>query len=145
MHEVLSRALFDEEVKRLCPELFESRGWTLFAASHPVLDVGFSSSGGATFRVKLLCDDWNDLPPSAQFCDSQGNLLSAIERDPTGVYNNSPHPVTRRPFACMKGVREYHTHPSHTGDSWPAIKGDPRYSLGGILTQLWHAWKDIHP
>jgi hypothetical protein len=144
MHETLSRALFEEEVSRLGPELLESRGWTVFSKSYPVLDVGFSARDGARLRVRLVCDDWNDLPPSAQFCDWEGRLFPAIERDPAGVYNNSPHPATGKPFACTKGVREYHTHPSHTSDQWAPIKDNPRFYLGGILTQLWHAWKDIH-
>lgn len=145
MHEAISRSLFDEELNRLRPELLESRGWTLFSKSFPILDVGFTARDGAQLRIRLFCDNWNDLPPSAQFLDWEGRPLATIQRDPTGVYNNSPHPVTRKPFACTKGVREYHTHPSHRSDAWAAIKADPRYSLGGILTQLWHAWKDLHP
>ena len=144
MHEALSRALFEEEVGQFRPELFESRGWTLFSRTYPVLDVGFSASDGARLRLRLICNDWNDLPPSVQFFDWGGQPLANIERDPAGVFNNSPHPITGKPFVCMKGVREYHTHSSHLSDSWAAIRNDKRFSLGGILTQLWHAWKDIH-
>lgn len=144
MHEALSRALFEDEVSRLPPALFESRGWTLFSKAYPLLDVGFSSTDGARLRLRLRCDDWNDLPPSVDFFTWEGQPVQTIERDPAGVFNNSPHPITGRPFVCMKGVREYHTHSSHTADRWDAIKNDPRYCLGGILTQLWHAWKDIH-
>lgn len=46
MHEAASRALFDEEVKKLRPELLAVRGWTLFALEYPSLDVGFASSDG---------------------------------------------------------------------------------------------------
>jgi hypothetical protein len=145
MHEALSRALAEEDLGRLPPELVQSRGWTIFSRAYPLLAVGFLSADGTRLRVHLVHDDWNDRPPSAQFLDWEGRPLSAIERDPTGVFNNSAHPTTGRPFACMKGIREYHTHPSHLSDSWAAIKNDPRYSLTGILTQLWHAWKDIHP
>jgi len=144
MHEALSRALFEEEVNQFRPELFESRGWTFFSRTYPILDVGFSARDGARLRLRLVCDDWNDLPPSVEFYDWEGQPRSSIERDPAGVFNNSAHPITRKPFVCMKGVREYHTHSSHLSDKWDAIKNDKRFSLGGILTQLWHAWKDIH-
>lgn len=145
MHEAASRALFDEEVKKFSPELLAVRGWMLFATEYPSLDVGFSSPDGARLRLRLSCDDWNDKPPSVQFCDWEGRPLGSIQRDPAGVFNNSPHPLTRLPFACMRGVREYHTHPSHVADAWAAVKANDKFSLGGIVTQLWHAWRKIHP
>jgi len=144
MHEIAARTLFEEEVQKFGAELLEARGWTLFAKQYPVLDVGFSSRDGARLRLRLLCDDWNDRPPSVQFHDWEGRPLGAIERDPSGVFNNSPHPYTGQPFVCMKGVREYHTHPSHVGDAWQTVKGADRFTLGGILTQLWHVWRSFH-
>lgn len=144
MHEAASRALFEEEVAKLRPELLESRGWTLFSKEYPSLDVGFSAQDGARLRLRLLCNDWNELPPSVEFLDWGGAYLGTINRDPAGVFNNSAHPATGRPFICMKGVREYHTHPSHTNDSWAAIRGKDNFTLGGILTQLWHVWRSMH-
>jgi putative metal binding uncharacterized protein len=144
MHEAASRAVFEEEVGKFRPELFDVRGWTIFSKAYPELDVGFSASDGARIRLRLTCDDWNDRPPSIEFLNWSGQPLSEIERDPGGVFNNSPHPATGKPFVCMKGAREYHTHPSHTNDPWETIKNSERYTLGGILTQIWHAWKRIH-
>jgi hypothetical protein len=40
----------------------------------------------------------------------------------------------------MAGSREYHTHSSHLSDSWGPRRTDPRFTLFGIVTQLWHAW-----
>jgi len=144
MHEAASRAIFDDELAKLRPELFESRGWTLFSKEYPTLDVGFSAQDGARLRLRMLCNDWNERPPSVEFLDWGGAYLPSIERDPNGVFNNSAHPATGRPFICMKGVREYHTHPSHLTDSWETIKGGDNFTLGGILTQLWHVWKGLH-
>lgn len=144
MHEAASRALFEEDIAKFRSELLESRGWTLFSKDFPVLDVGFTARDGAHLRLRFTCDDWNDLPPSVEFLDWEGRSLASIARDPGGVFNNSPHPYTRKPFICMKGVREYHTHPSHRNDAWEAIRGGDRFTLGGILTQLWHVWRSIH-
>ncbi len=144
MHEAASRALFEEEVTKFHPELLESRGWTLFSKDFPVLDVGFSAKDGARLRLRFVCNDWNERPPSVEFLDWGGQQLAGIERDPASVFNNSPHPATGRPFICMKGVREYHTHPSHTNDAWEAIRGGDKFTLGGILTQLWHVWRSLH-
>lgn len=144
MLEALSRALFEEEVEKFSTELLESRGWTLFTRQFPTLEVGFSAADGARLRLRLLCDDWNDRPPSVEFRDWEGRALTAIERDPASVFNNSAHPTTRKPFICMRGIREYHTHPSHINDSWDAIKSGTRFTLGGILTQVWHVWRTLH-
>ena len=144
MHELASRALFEDEVKKLRPELLETRGWVLFAKEYPILDVGFTARDGAKIRLLLSCQEWNDRPPSVDLLDWDGQRLPAIQRDPAGVFNNSAHPQTGRPFICMKGVREYHTHPSHARDAWESIKGSDNFTLGGILTQLWHVWRTIH-
>jgi hypothetical protein len=144
MHEAASRALFDEEVGRLGHELLDSRGWILLKREYPMLEIEFSAADGARLRLRLLCNDWNERPPSVVFTDAQGQALSSIERDPSGVFNNSAHPSTGKPFICMKGVREYHTHPSHTGDAWETVRNNYRFTLGGILTQIWRVWRKIH-
>jgi len=45
----------------------------------------------------------------------------------------------------MAGVREYHTHPSHTGDVWENYKDRSGYDLGGLLTQVWRVWQQATP
>jgi hypothetical protein len=35
----------------------------------------------------------------------------------------SSHAVTKGTFFCMRGVREYHEHPEHTGDQWLLYRG----------------------
>lgn len=41
------------------------------------------------------------------------------------------------PFLCLPGVREYHDHPAHTGDSWLLHRGSGEGSLHFILEQIW--------
>lgn len=41
------------------------------------------------------------------------------------------------PFLCIPGVREYHEHPAHTGDSWLLHRGAGEGTLFFILDQLW--------
>jgi len=144
MHEAASRMLFDEEVDKLGPELLDSRRWILLKREYPMLEIEFFADDGARLRMRLVCNDWNERPPSVVFIDAQGQALSSIERDPSGVFNNSAHPSTGKPFICMKGVREYHTHPSHTGDAWETVRNNDRFTLGGILTQIWRVWRKLH-
>lgn len=143
MHEAASKALFDAEVEKLTPRLIRLRNWTLHSTTYPVLDVSFRSDSDrrSPLRIRLICEDWNDQPPSIQFLSLEGELLSAIKRDPAGIFNESAHPLTGRPFVCTPGAREYHTHSSHVSDYWSSYKEQSGFDLGGILTKLWRAWR----
>jgi hypothetical protein len=93
----------------------------------------------------MVCDNWNELPPSVELLEADGTAMMAIPQGPTGVFNASAHPVTRKPFICMAGSREYHTHSSHTTDLWDNYKDKSGYDLGDILGQLWSAWLKSQP
>lgn len=141
MHPTAVQALFEAEMATLSDQLAERRRWLFHARAFPVLDSSFTALGRTTLRLRLTCDDWNDTPPSILLCAADGTPLTTLLPNPTGVFNQGPHPQTGRPFVCMRGAREYHTHPSHVGDSWTNLKDSSNYTLGGILTQLWHAWQ----
>ena len=40
------------------------------------------------------------------------------------------------PFLCIRGVREYHRHPAHTGDSWLLYRGRGEGSLMALIGQM---------
>lgn len=143
MHEAASKAIFDSQVEKLSERLFKLRGWILHSNTYPVLDVSFQSDSRIPLRVRLVCDNWNEWPPSIQLLSIEGNTLSTIKRDPAGIFHKGPHPITRRPFICTPGSREYHTHTSHVGDLWDNYKNQSGFDLGGILTKIWRAWKKI--
>ncbi len=145
MHEAVARALFSDAVSKLTPELCAARGWTMHVAEYPILEIAFAAEGRQTIRVRAQCEGWNDLPVSIEWRDATGNPLGSIPQGPGKQLNNSAHPVTGRPFVCMAGVREYHTHSSHTGDAWDNYRDKPGYDLGGIVTQVWRAWQEAKP
>jgi hypothetical protein len=145
VHEVVSRRLFEDAVKGLGSDLCAARRWTLVSSAFPVLEVGFAAPERKAIRIRLRCDGWNSQPPSIDWLDGDGAPLQSIPRGPGGQLNSSAHPQTRRPFVCMAGVREYHTHPSHIGDLWEGYKDRPGYDLGGIITQVWRAWSQARP
>jgi hypothetical protein len=141
VNDLASKALFDAAVEKLSAELLKIRGWTLNSKDYPVLDVTFVKDVNKG-RVRMLCDNWDELPPSIAFLDPvSGAELQAVARDAAGVINNSAHPLTGRPFICSPGSREYHTHESHVADVWDNYKNKPGFDLGGILTKTWRAWK----
>jgi len=139
----LSLALFTKHTVNLTNRLAATRGWILHKVEYPVIDCEFTQQGRVPLRVRFHCDNWNELPPSIVLLSSEGRELAGPEapRNHTNVFNASPHPITQKPFICMRGSREYHTHSSHTSDHWENIKTLPSYQLGEILTQVWNAWK----
>lgn len=145
MHPVLSRRTFERDLQGTTPELCSERQWDLFRIEFPVVDVGFRCQNAARLRVRFTCEDWNDIPPSVELLDYEGNFLARLDPDPTSVFNNGPHAMTGRPFICMRGSREYHMHESHKTDPWDDLRGQPKYRLGEILTQIWRAWRRSHP
>lgn len=53
-------------------------------------------------------------------------ILQGYENDPTSI-----------PFLCIRGVRAYHEHPAHTGDSWWLYRGSGQGTLHQIVDMLW--------
>lgn len=43
---------------------------------------------------------------------------------------------TGKPFVCLRGVRQYHENPGHSGDSWWLHRGSGAGSLAYLLNQL---------
>jgi len=140
MNEELSRALFERDLAGLSEKLLGLRDWEVISSTYPVLDVAFSAPGRQPLRVRLTCTDWNEQPPSVDLMERQGSFVSRVSQNSSGVFHQGPHPNTGRPFICMAGSREYHTHPSHTSDHWDGYRAKDAYTLGGILTQIWRAW-----
>ena len=141
MHPAATKALFEEHACNLSPALAQRRGWVIYSIEFPMIDCAFTAPERTTLRLRLLCDNWNDLPPAVSLHAADGTFLSTLAANPTGVFNPNPHPTTQRPFICMRGAREYHTHPSHVSDPWESLKNSSSYTLGGILTKLWNAWQ----
>jgi hypothetical protein len=140
VHPAAVRKQFDKEVAALAPRLLELRSWALHSAAFPLADISFFAFGRKTLRLHVRCDDWNDTPPSIVLLDEHGSLLARAPNCQKGVFNQGPHPSTGRPFICMRGSLEYHTHPSHTSDFWDPLKTQDTFTLFNIIGQVWHAW-----
>ncbi len=146
MNTTVAKTLFEKGTAHLEGRLLEANGWTVHERSFPVLDVSFTDAGRQPLRVRLMCDDWNDTPPAVLLLSPAGDPLTALpsQRGDT-IFNGGGHPTTGRPFVCMAGTREYHTHPSHIGELWTNYKNEESFSLGGLLTKLWHGWRRTWP
>ena len=147
MNSLGAKALFEAAVKLLDDRLLRGRGWVIHRHDFPVLDISFRGEGHQELRLQLSFDDWPDSPPTAVFLAPNGVPLTSFpaRRPGNNIFHDDQHPVFKRPFLCMPGIREYHQHPSHVRDVWSNYRGKPDYALGGILDQLWHAWWSFWP
>lgn len=139
--EQLSRAKFEGDVRRLSTRTVAHRGWAVVTAEYPILDVVFGHATAEPLRIRMTCDQWNDLPPSIELLSASGVHLTSAPPSVGSIFNGSAHPSTGRPFVCMRGSREFHTHSSHLGERWDGYRGKSGMDLLGILEQLWRGWK----
>src|SRR5439155_19241848 len=51
------------------------------------------------------------------------------------------HPTTHRPFLCLRGIREYHEHPQHSGDEWLLYRNS--MNMFSIVLAVWRVSIDL--
>lgn len=125
----VSRIKFNKEVNdllKLAPEL-RKRGWIIELVKYPTVRVTFLlaqiNPPIALLTAEIDFTNYNYLPPSVKFLhpvSSQPVNYPALQV-PGDLKSNrmiAGHPETNLPFLCLPGVREYHSHPQHNGDSW---------------------------
>jgi hypothetical protein len=64
----------------------------------------------------------------------QGAEVPQMAQDTPLMMAHSPDEI---PFLCLPGVREYHEHPAHSGDSWLLHRGRGEGTLNFILSVLY--------
>jgi hypothetical protein len=157
----VSREKFDREVAefRRAAEQHRRRGWWLLDADFPNVSVVFATPqlrpAAVICGVEIDFTNYDVEAPSAR-------LVNPFTREPYGL-RNLPTTLMRRqavnipgmpqlssvvslmqahhpdeiPFLCIPGIREYHAHPAHTGDSWLMHKGQGEGTLFHILHTIY--------
>lgn len=147
MDPAVSKLKFDRDadgLRGIAPVL--AGGWDIRLAEWPTLTLLFKHprsqrTVGFTFR----CDEWDDLPPSLNLFDPDTGQDLPWGRWPQGVWSvGNPHPVTGKPFLCLPGIREYHTHSSHLGDAWENYRARGTYSLPYIVHRVWQRFGETN-
>lgn len=129
-------------------EAYSRRGWIMLRREPPLLDIAFLAPlpiAGNIVPAVAACvqidftnfDLW---APSVEFIDPISRefatpVVQAIVEAEGGAQNLivGGRPDTGRPFLCIPGVRQYHSHPQHTGDPWLLLHRPPR---GGTLSLI---------
>lgn len=101
--------------------------------------------GTRAFGVRVALDDFDQRAPSVVFCDPitwedlpAGMIHIGNHVDQNGVASQviiAVHPIFKKPFLCMRGIREYHEHPQHSGDDWMQYR--KHYGLFSTLDTVW--------
>ncbi|HVS53590.1 MAG TPA: hypothetical protein VHD62_14640 [Opitutaceae bacterium] len=139
MNALASQALFDRDVS-VIPRFAQLRGWTVHRIEFPVVDVTFVEEGRKPLRVRLVAKEWDELPPSIELLAPNGEFLQVNQTPAQGIFNPNAHGNTGRPFVCMIGTLEYHTHGSHINDHWENYRRQANRGLTDLLGQIWNGW-----
>lgn len=106
------------------------------------------------FKARFDLSDYDLRAPSIEFWDPWVNeplkfasMFRALEYEKdrqVHVVLLNDHPITHKPFLCLRGVREYHEHPQHSGDEWLLYRN--HMNLFSIVMSLWRVSLDlVHP
>jgi hypothetical protein len=109
------------------------------------------SLAARAFKARFDLTDYDLRAPSLEFRDPwtdaplvYGTMFRALEYErerQAHLVLLDDHPVTHKPFLCLRGVREYHEHPQHSGDSWLLYRSE--MSLFSIIMALWRVSIDL--
>ena len=112
------------------------------------------SLSAIAFKASFDLSDYDLEPPSLEFLDPWTNsilpyhtMFRALQFDPirkAHIVLLDDHPITHKPFLCVRGIREYHNHPQHSGDQWLLYRES--MNMFSIVMSLWRVGIDlVHP
>jgi hypothetical protein len=155
----VSRAKFEREIEafRALQRDYAARGALLVNASFPSAEFIFVAPKltpiPVLFAVRLNFTNYDVAPPSVRLVHPlTGEALKMSEVKhaffrrppvPPGIPPQAVQPMNVLqghgndvPFFCIAGVREYHEHVAHSGDSWFLHRGRGEGTLHFIVDKL---------
>ena len=147
MDEAVSRRKFDTEVRSLQADaaaFVRARGWRLVSVIYPTLTIILKHRRSCReVEFRFACDHWDELPPALSLHDpADGRELRWEEWPKRGWKVLAAHPTTGKPFLCLPGIREYHTHTSHIPDKWEGYRLRGTYRLRDIVDRVHQRFND---
>ena len=162
----MSKAKFAAEVEafRRSRKDHQRRGWWMLRAEFPEVLVAFTAPqltpSAVVCGVLVDFTNYDAEPPSVRLVDPfteeayrMKNLPTALHRRRSSSVQLGPNgPFAQQvvvmpmmqgldpdeiPFLCLPGVKEYHCHPAHTGDSWLNHRGNGEGRLFSILNAVY--------
>ncbi len=161
---IVSRAKYQREVERLRQNEDElrRRGCWLLETDFPSILVVFAvpqvRPASIAFGALLTFENYDLWPPSVRLVNpftKEPHRYSAIP-EPMRLLRSVPGPEVPGlgrvqgtqpmlvahspqdvPFICLPGIREYHDHPAHSGDTWFLHRGTPEGTAFYILDRIY--------
>lgn len=147
MDKAVSLRKFEAEIRSLQIEAAAfvcAKSWRIASAIYPVLAVVLRHRRcGREIEFRFACNDWDELPPSLSLHDpDDGREFSWSDWPKGGWTVHASHPSTGKPFLCLPGIREYHTHPSHLCDKWEGYRLRRTHRLRDIVNRVDQRFSD---
>lgn len=159
----ISRKKFDREIAQFRAQriTYHRRGVWLVDATFPDASFIFVATqtkphAMAAFGAIINFENYDVEPPSVSLVhpvtldklkmrELPHDFRTSVRRVPMGpgqLMEIADQPLAvsfdndRPPFICLQGVREYHNHPAHNGDSWWLHRKSGKGTLSYIVEQL---------
>jgi hypothetical protein len=113
--------------------------------------VDLPSLAARAFRARFDLSDYDLRAPSVEFLDpfkdealQYATMFRALEFEKqrkAHLVLLDAHPATGKPFLCIRGIREYHEHPQHSGDDWLLYRES--ITMFSLVMSLWRVALDL--
>lgn len=123
----------------------------LFLPAGARVAIEVPSLSATAFKAHFDLSDYDLEAPSLEFrspwtdaalqFNTMFRALQFDEHRKTHVVLLDEHPSTHRPFLCVRGFREYHNHPQHSGDEWLLYRDS--MNMFSIVMSLWRVAIDL--
>lgn len=123
----------------------------IFLPQGTTIAAEIPSLAARAFKARFNLSDYDLIAPSLDFLDpwsdeplQYATMFRALEFEQqrkAHIVLLDAHPTTGRPFLCLRGIREYHEHPQHSGDQWLLYRDS--MSLFSIVMSLWRVAVDL--
>ncbi|HEX3103055.1 MAG TPA: putative metal-binding protein [Terriglobales bacterium] len=123
----------------------------LFLSAGTRTAIEIPSLSASAFKAHFDLTNYDLDPPSLEFRDAwtdkplqYNTMFRALQFDQhrkRQVVLLDDHPLTHKPFLCVRGIREYHQHPQHSGDEWLLYRES--MSMFSIVMSLWRVAIDL--
>lgn len=149
----VSQAKLDEELAQwhANSNIYRRRGWLLLSARDLEVEVAFVGAvsladkelPAITAAIRLTYNNYDLWPPSLTFIEVRTGapaypIVQALDRvDGDDVRNVLLEHPSGGPFLCLPGLREYHSHPQHSGDEWLLHRSSGAGRLAVICDRVW--------
>ena len=149
MDSEVSKLKFNQEKELLLGEAKDfvaAQGWEIVEFEYPVLAVVLTHpKSRRRVGFRFLCDNWDDQPPSLTLFDpATPNQELPWAKWPKDWNAAERHAHYSKPFLCLPGLREYHSHESHLNDHWANLRPKDSYKLRYIVERVHQKFGGSH-